>query len=342
MEDISEFQVKEVADRILNNFSSPFILKEEEFFTSPSIGISLYPGDGQDEETLTKNADKAMYLAKKRGKNNYQFYIYEDEDILDRKIKLEQGLKRALKKNEFQLNYQPKINLKTGKIYGVEALLRWHHSELGLISPVEFIPIAEEIGMIIRIGKWVLEEACKQNKEWQASGIWIKMAVNVSAVQFEDNFFVEKVKDILAESQLSPMYLGLEITESVMQNINHSAAIIHALKEIGVKVSIDDFGTGYSSLSILNTLPIDLVKIDKSFVNEIITNSNTASLVKTMIEMGKSLNFDLVAEGIENQQQADFLIQNGCHFGQGYFYCPPLPAAETEKFINKNLELLRT
>lgn len=213
-------------------------------------------------------------------------------------------------------------------------MLRWN---LGLISPMEFIPIAEETGMIIPIGKWVLQKACKQNKVWHTSGFSTKMAVNVSALQFDDQRFVEIVKEVLFENQLSPKYLSLEVTESIMQNINQSTAIITELKNLGVELAIDDFGTGYSSLSVLNNLPINTIKIDKSFVNEIMTNSNTASLVKTIIEMGKSLKFDLVAEGIENEQQAEFLIENGCRFGQGYFYRQPLTADETENLLRKQL-----
>ncbi|MFD1739571.1 EAL domain-containing protein [Bacillus salitolerans] len=337
MEEVNETQVREIAEKILNSFSTPFTLNEEDFFTSPSIGISLFPADGQNINTLIKHADTAMYLAKKRGKNNYQFYIQEDQNILDRKTRIEQGLKKGLYNNEFYLQYQPKVNLETGEVYGAEALLRWQHPELGVISPVEFIPIAEETGMIIPLGKWILRNACKQNKSWQQSfGSRIEMAVNISSLQFEDSQFIETVKEILEESQLSPQYLGLEITESVMQNIDYSSCIIQELKNLGIKISIDDFGTGYSSLSVLNQLPIDVVKIDKSFVNEIMTNSNTASLVKTIIEMGDNFKFDLVAEGIENKQQAEFLIQNGCQFGQGYYYSKPLPANEFEKLYFKS------
>ena len=340
IEDTDQIEVKEIAERILNKFTTPFILKGEELFTSPSIGISFYPIDGQDTNALIKNADTAMYLAKKRGKNNYQFYIHEDQHILERKIQLERGLKTAIMNNEFALNYQPKVNLKTGNIYGVEALLRWKHPKLGLVPPVEFIPIAEETGMIIPIGKWVLNEACKQNKKWQSDGIWVDMAVNASSLQFEDKRFAELVKAALVGNELSPEYLSLEITESVMQNIKQSSATIHELKRIGVKVAIDDFGTGYSSLSVLNNIRIDSVKIDKSFVNEIMSNSNTASLIKTMIEMGGNLKFDIIAEGIENESQAEFLIQNGCLFGQGYFYSPPLKNGEIEMLLKNEKNVL--
>ncbi|WP_174727683.1 bifunctional diguanylate cyclase/phosphodiesterase [Mesobacillus harenae] len=345
LEDVDELIVREISDRIIEAFSTPFMIKNKEFYTSASIGISLYPLDGQDKETISSKADTAMYLAKKRGKNNYQFFIHEQGDILDRKIKLEQNLRRALKNNEFYLEYQPKLELETGEIYGVEALVRWKHPELGIIAPTEFIPIVEESGLISNFGSWILNEACKQNKKWHESGIRIKMAVNVSALQFEDANFVETVRQVLSRHQLPPQSLGLEITESVMQNIERSSIIIHELKLLGVKISVDDFGTGYSSLSVLSNLPIDLVKIDKSFINEILINANTASLVKTMIEMGQNLGFQLVAEGIEKKQQAEFLMNHGCRFGQGYYYSPPLAAAEVEKMLKaplvKSSELVR-
>jgi diguanylate cyclase (GGDEF)-like protein/PAS domain S-box-containing protein len=334
--------VKNLAEGIINSFTSPFNLEGDEFITSPSIGISVYPKDGHDKETLTRHADTAMYMAKKRGKNNFQFYNNEKEEIRQRNNKLEQGLKRALVNKEFQLHYQPKVILKTGKIFCVEALLRWTHPELGEIPPTEFIPIAEESGMIIPIGSWVLHEACKQNKLWQESGIDISVAVNVSTIQFEDPRFIEIVKDALFNSQLAPGNLILELTESVMQNITNSNTIINTLKSLGVKIAIDDFGTGYSSLNVLNKLTIDLVKIDKSFVNEITSSTNSASLVKTMIEIGENLQFDLIAEGIENKQQADFLIQNDCRFGQGYLYSPPLPAGEVESLLLKQYIIRET
>lgn len=253
----------------------------------------------------------------------------------DRKLTIEHGLKRAIERQEFELYYQPKIVLKTGKIYGVEALIRWNHPELGLLPPLEFIPIAEENGMILPIGNWVLQEACRQTKLWQESGTWIQMAVNVSGLQFEDNCFVEKVRKTLFEHQLFPEYLELEITESVMQNIDRSSIIIEDLKSSGVKISIDDFGTGYSSLSLLTGLPIDIVKIDKSFITDMMLRPNASILVKTIIEMGKNLNFDLIAEGIETIEQRNSLIEKGCLYGQGYFYSRPVQRKEIEALLTK-------
>ncbi|WP_187254652.1 putative bifunctional diguanylate cyclase/phosphodiesterase [Alkalicoccus halolimnae] len=337
LDDIEKPEVSKIAARILNEFSTPFELEEGELFTTPSIGISLYPRDGENIAALTKKADNAMYLAKKRGKNNFQFYVYENEDIMERRLKIEQGLKAALDNSEFELHYQPKIVLTSGEICGVEALLRWRHPELGVISPLEFIPVAEETGFIRKIGEWVIKEACRQNKLWQKSGLYIKVAVNVSSIQFEDDLFAERIRQALMESQLSPEYLGVEITESVMQNVELTSVTLHELKQLGVKVSVDDFGTGYSSLSVLSKMPIDLVKIDKSFIDEMLTDSNTASLVKTMITMAEDLELDIIAEGIENEQQVTFLIENGCQFGQGYLYSPPIPSAETEKILKQQL-----
>lgn len=335
LENTEESKVQEVAEQISGLFMKPFVLNEKEFFTTTSIGISMYPDDGKDVNSLMKHAYKAMHAAQKSGYNNYQFYVREDDHILDRKIKIEQGLKRALHNNEFELYYQPQVHLKSKRIVGVEALLRWRHPELGNISPYEFIPVAENTGMIIPIGKWVIQEACKQIRIWQSAGNRIKIAVNVSALQFEDHQFIELVNDSLSRNLLPPKYLELEITESVMQKINQSFAIIAKLKNIGIKVSIDDFGTGYSSLSVLSSLPIDVIKIDKSFVQNMMSNENTASVVKTIIEMGSNLNFGLIAEGIETEEQAEFLMQNGCHLGQGYLYSRPVTKEEIEELLNK-------
>jgi diguanylate cyclase (GGDEF)-like protein/PAS domain S-box-containing protein len=338
LEEMEKTEVEKLSQHIVDTFTAPFIINNEEFFTSPSIGISLYPGDGIGSEALIKNADTAMYLAKKRGRNNYQFFVSISEDILDRKIKIENGLRRAIEYHELHLHYQPKVDLKTGKWQGVEALLRWNHPNFGFVSPAEFIPAAEKTGLIVPIGKWALETACRQLKTWQEQGLpEITVAVNVSAIQCQSGNFVKMVEEILSKHQLEARFLELEITESVMQDIKESYNKIVQLKKIGVKISIDDFGTGYSSLSVLNRLPIDFVKIDKSFVDKVMTNDHTASLVKTMIQMGASLNFELIAEGIEEEQQAKFLVENGCQMGQGYFYSRPLPQEEIEVLLKEEL-----
>ncbi|PTL38201.1 putative bifunctional diguanylate cyclase/phosphodiesterase [Alkalicoccus saliphilus] len=336
-EDIEEAGAIDIATRILDQFNSPFLLEGGKFFTTPSIGISMYPKDGKDTAALIKHADNAMYIAKERGKNNFQFYIYEDKDIFDRKVKIERGLNDALINGELELHYQPKVYLPSGKPYGVEALIRWKHPELGMIPPIEFISIAEKTGFIKKIGDWVIQEACAQAKSWKNSGLNVKMAVNVSSVQFEDDFFVEKIRQALTDSGLPPEHLGLEITESVMHDLERTTATLHELKRLGVKVSVDDFGTGYSSLNVLSSLPIDLVKIDQSFIREVLTDPNKASLVKSMITMVEDLEFDLIAEGIENELQVNFLTKNGCYLGQGYLYSPPLPAEEVEKILKQQL-----
>lgn len=233
--------------------------------------------------------------------------------------------------------YQPQYDLITGKIKGLEALLIWKHPEYGYVSPAEFIPIAEETGMIIPIGKWVIQTACRQNKKWLDKGLILRMAINVSPLQLENPGFLEGVIQVLHETKLPPELLELEITESIMQNFKVASEVIQELKQIGIKISVDDFGTGYSSLNVLNRLPIDFVKIDKSFVDEIPSNNNTASLVKMIIDMGEILKFDLIAEGIEKGQQSDFLKQNGCRYGQGYLYSPPLETEEVEKLLTKQL-----
>jgi len=337
LENVEKPQVINIAERIISTFTNPFIIKNQEFYISPSIGISMYPDHAQSGETLIKSADSAMYVAKKRGKNTYQFFDHEPETVLDRKIKLENSLRKAIDQNEFTLFYQPQFDLLSGKIKGVEALLRWKHPEYGYVSPAEFIPIAEETGMIIPIGKWVIQSACKQNKKWLDQGIILRMAINVSPLQLENPGFLESVKQVLHETKLPPELLELEITESIMQNFKVASEVIQELKRLGIKISVDDFGTGYSSLNVLNRLPIDFVKIDKSFIDEIPANNNTASLVKMIIDMGGILKFDLIAEGIEQGQQSDFLKQNGCRYGQGYLYSPPLEAEKVEELLSKQL-----
>ncbi|WP_235822075.1 sensor domain-containing protein [Gottfriedia luciferensis] len=329
-------KVIEVAKSILREFATPFDVDHLEFFVTPSIGISMYPADGEDEETLIKNADTAMYLAKERGKNNYQFYSSKLAELATQKMDIEKWLRRALEKDELKINYQPQIDLETNEIIGVEALLRWHHPEKGMISPADFIPLAEETGLIVPIGKWILKEACLQNKKWQEEGFKpIPIAVNISVRQIQDEEFIESVTRILDEVGLKPNLLDLEITESIMQDIEKSTNVLNQLKKIGLKISIDDFGTGYSSLSYLKHLPIDSIKIDKSFVDDIINHSTKGEMVKTIIDMGHNLNFNVIAEGIEKKEQVEFLKQNQCNIGQGYFYSKPIPVNDLEKLLSR-------
>lgn len=336
LEDIDKENASQVAKRILNEFSHPIQVNNEEFFVTPSIGISIYPTDGSDEETLIKNADTAMYQAKELGKNNYQYYTNNLDGISTWKMKVENWLRRAMEQNQMTLHYQPQIDLVTGEIVGVEALIRWNHPEYGYIAPSEFIPLAEETGLIVPLGKWILREACERRKAWKDAGFDdFPIAVNVSVRQFQDEQFIQFISNMLKEVGLEANYLELEITESLMQNLENSTILLNQLKSLGVLLSIDDFGTGYSSLSYLKHLPIDKIKIDKSFVDDIIYHSNQGMMVKTIIDMGVNLKFTVIAEGIETEEQVKFLTRNACQVGQGYYYSKPLSAKKLEEFLAK-------
>lgn len=335
LENTNIVKIEVIAKSILQAFTVPFSLHGKDIYTSPSIGISRYPYNALEGKTLIKQADDAMYVAKSKGKNGFQFFVNYDDDKIHRRILLEQGLRKAIELNQLLLYYQPQVNLKTGEIVGVEALLRWEHPELGLISPMEFIPLAEETGLIIPIGNWVVQKACEQASAWEKSGLPIKVAVNVSPIQFEDKSFIENIEKALHDNTLSPHYVEIEITEGIMQKVECSIEILNKLKELGVKISLDDFGTGYSSLSVLSLLPIHYLKIDKSFVNGISFNSKTASVIKTIIEMGINLHFEIIAEGIEDRKQAEFLNKYGCQYGQGYLFYQPLPLNELETLLRK-------
>jgi diguanylate cyclase (GGDEF)-like protein/PAS domain S-box-containing protein len=337
LKDVDKENTSQVAKRILNEFSNPFEVNSEEFYVTPSIGISIYPTDGNDEETLIKNADTAMYQAKERGKNNYQFYSIISGGISNWKMKLENWLRRAMEQNQMTLHYQPQVDLRTGKIVGVEALIRWNHPEYGYIAPSEFIPLAEETGLIVPLGKWILREACERRKAWKDAGFRdFPIAVNVSVRQFQDEQIIPFISDMLEEIGLEANYLELEITESLMQNLENSTIILNQLKKLGVLLSVDDFGTGYSSLSYLKHLPIDKIKIDKSFVDDILYHSNQGMMVKTIIDMGMNLKFGVIAEGIETEEQVKFLTRNACQIGQGYYYSKPLSAEKLEEFLIKS------
>ncbi|MFD2446895.1 putative bifunctional diguanylate cyclase/phosphodiesterase [Bacillus sp. CGMCC 1.16607] len=324
-----------VSESLVKAFTKPFL--GNDYVVTPSIGVSLFPENGRDAETLLKNADTAMYLAKERGKNNYQFFDSKLDELKVRRMQIESGLRRAIEHHEFTLFYQPKVELQTGKMTGMEALLRWEHPQLGPISPGEFIPIAEETGQIVAIGEWVLRSACLQNKKWQDKGFSaICVSVNVSVLQFQHSHFIKIVRNVLEESRLHPKYLELEITESIMQDIQESTSILNDLRTLGVRTSLDDFGTGYSSLHILKKLPIDTIKIDKSFIDDILDPANQ-SMVKAIINIGLNLKLNVVAEGIEHEHQMNVLKENKCSMGQGYFFAKPVNTNEFEKFFSDGM-----
>ncbi|MGJ9385907.1 putative bifunctional diguanylate cyclase/phosphodiesterase [Salipaludibacillus sp. CF4.18] len=333
LSDATEENCIKVARKILKEFSKSFSVAGHEMTVTASIGISLYPEHGEDRESLLKNADAAMYLAKGNGRNKFRFYNSKLNEIMVRKMKIDSELRKAMENNEFHLVYQPKINLQSREIIGMEALLRWNSTELGSVSPVEFISIAEETGQIVAIGEWVLETACKQNKRWQEAGFpLLCVSVNVSVRQFQQNAFLETVKGVLQNTGLEPQFLELEITESVMQNKAESTELLKGLRKIGVKTSIDDFGTGYSSLNILRELPIDTIKIDKSFIDGIL-DSASESMIKTIMDIGLNLNLEVIAEGIEHECQVEMLEKYNCRFGQGYLFLKPTDRAGFEKYL---------
>lgn len=321
------------AEKIIQQLEAPFQIDGRNVFVSTSIGISLYPIDGEDLEVLLKNADQAMYQAKERGGNHYHFYEQELGVIHSKRSTCEQSLQTAIEHNELYLMYHPKFHIPTGKIIGVEALLRWDSRELGSVSPNEFIPIAEESGQIIAIGKWVLQTACLQMKKWQSAGMEpVPIAVNISAVQFHQEDLVTMILDILHQNELKAKYLELEITESALMNNSLSCMEkLYALKREGVKISIDEFGTGYSSLNYLHKSPVDTLKIDKSIIKDISTFISESSIIEAIMAMSHSLKLSVIAVGVETHEQLTFLERVGCQNIQGYLFSVPLTAELFEK-----------
>ena len=330
------------AEKMLLALGAPHSIAEKELHITASIGISIYPDDGRDAETLIKCADTAMYYAKDKGRNNCQFFTQDMNVRAVERQFLEGSLRRALKRREFVLHYQPKINLETGAITGVEALIRWRHPERGLIPPALFVPIAEDCGLIVPIGRWVLREACGQAQAWIDAGLPpMPVAVNISAVEFQSDEFLERVRATLKETRLNPRYLELELTESVlMQDAEATAPALTALKALGVRLAIDDFGTGYSSLSYLRQFPIDTLKIHQSFVREITAGSRDDTIVSAVISMGKTLKQRVVAEGVETGEQLAFLQRQHCGEGQGYHFSRPVSAEEFVTLLKTKKELI--
>ena len=323
------------ARKILAALMRPYRIGEHDLTVTASVGLSTYPADGHDAETLIRNADAAMYWAKKNGRNNYRFFDSGQDAPVDNWISVEAGLRLALERQEFVLHYQPKVNLQTGAITGAEALLRWQHPVRGLVPPLEFVPIAEGCGLILPIGQWVLREACRQARAWQDAGLPpIPVAVNVSSLEFRSKDFIQHVRTILEETRLESRCLEFELTESVlMQHASASASALSTLKSIGVRLAADDFGTGYSSLSYLKMFPIDCLKIDQSFVHDIVTENDDATIVSAMIAMAKGLQRQIIAEGVETHEQMAFLQAHGCDQAQGYYFSRPLIAQEFAKLL---------
>jgi len=334
VENADEANVRNLAERILNEMNRSILLHDHELVVTLSIGISMYADGNCDEEALIKQADLAMYLAKEKGKNNYQFFTDALEKKMTRKLQIENALRKAIEQDEFELYYQPQVNIKTEELVGLEALIRWN-SPFGFVSPAEFIPIAEDTGLIIPIGEWVIKEACRQIKQWERKGFpKIKVSVNVSARQFKDPHFGRKVKTILEEVKVDPCCFEIEITESVMMNIEESSMLIQELKKLRVKIAIDDFGAGYSSLNVIKNVEIDTLKIDKSLIDDVTGNGRNMSILTAIIGVGISLNTEVIIEGIESKEQVEILKAFDV-VGQGYYFSRPYPPDQLEHLLNK-------
>ncbi|MFC7686959.1 EAL domain-containing protein [Ureibacillus sp. GCM10028918] len=327
---------RRVADRIVDVFEEKFILEKIQCYITPSIGITVYPTHGKNVSELLKYADGAMYQSKKEGGNQYSFYNSSVEHTNNERFTLEYHLRKALENNEFSLHYQPKINLSTNKIVGAEALIRWNNSELGMVQPDKFISIAEETGLIIPIGDWVIRKACEQLIYWKEEGLnECTIAVNLSIRQLYKPNFISQVKKIIDETGINPSLLELEVTESMTIDVEIAKKILDELKTLGVKLSIDDFGTGYCSFNYLKHFPFNNVKIDRSFVNDITHNTQSETLVKIIILMAKTIGFKVVAEGVETQEQIEILRKLNCDEVQGYFFSKPLPPLEFERYFEQ-------
>lgn len=330
-----------VIQKLTKSLARPFVIEEHELFVSVSIGITLYPDDGHQASTLIKNADIALTRAKSAGRNNSQFYKPTMGDQVDRRLLLEKNLRQALDKQEFILHYQPKISVREHKIVGMEALVRWNHPESGMVSPGEFIPVAEECGLIIPMGAWILSMACRQTQAWLEAGFGpLKVAVNLSPRQFRQHGLHEMIQKTLQETGIPPESLELEVTESMMvESVEDAIHLLNKLRSLGLSIAMDDFGTGYSSLRYLKQFPIQTLKIDQSFVRDLNHDINDTAIIHAIIAMSKSLKLRVVAEGVETQEQLDFLRENGCDEIQGYFYSRPLTADAFVRFLQEKKTL---
>jgi diguanylate cyclase (GGDEF)-like protein len=327
--------VATLARRILDILAESYALSGQDVYTTTSIGIALFPEDGERVQQLLKNADAALRHAKRQGKNTFRFYSPAMNAGAERRLALESDLQKALDRDELLLHYQPTVAMDTGRPVGFEALLRWNHPRLGLVAPGDFVPLAEETGLIVPIGEWVLSTACAQGRRWREAGLpALRIAVNLSARQFWQEDLAPTVGRILVETRLDPRMLDLELTESTfMQDAEATVAALRSLKEMGLTLSVDDFGTGYSSLAYLQRFPLDALKIDRSFVRDVTQNPDSAAITRTVISMARGLNLRVVAEGIEDADQYAFLKTEGCHEGQGYYIARPMPAADVPAFV---------
>ncbi|HAX86268.1 MAG TPA: GGDEF domain-containing response regulator [Cyanobacteria bacterium UBA11370] len=333
----------QIAETILESFSQTFALGDREIFITASIGMALYPRDGTHIEQLLNRANKAMFQAKQQGGDQYQFYSAVLNIGSSDRVSLQTSLRYALERQELQVYYQPQVSLQTGQIMGAEALVRWQHPERGFISPDKFIPLAEETGLIIPIGEWVLQTACQEIKNWHMAGFSsLRLAVNLSARQFNQSNFRQRLVSILMASDLHPKYLELELTESMLvENIEVVIRRLNALRALGVEIAIDDFGTGYSSLNYLQQFPFDVLKVDQGFVRNIMNNSNRAAITKAIIQMAKILNLKVIVEGVETDSELSFVCEHDCDIMQGYLFSRPLQAKEFENLLisGKSLSL---
>nr|WP_075806481.1 GGDEF domain-containing phosphodiesterase [Pseudomonas putida] len=331
------YEAAELAQSILDDLEAPFALDLQEIRLRATIGITLFPEDGDSTEKLLQKAEQTMTLAKSRSRNRYQFYIASVDSEMRRRRELEKDLREALSRNQLYLVYQPQISYRDQRVVGVEALLRWQHPELGMVPPDQFIPLAEQNGNIVVIGEWVLDQACRQLREWHDQGFTeLRMAVNLSTVQLHHSELPRVVNNLLQVYRLPPRSLELEVTETgLMEDISTAAQHLLSLRRSGALIAIDDFGTGYSSLSYLKSLPLDKIKIDKSFVQDLLEDDDDATIVRAIIQLGKSLGMQVIAEGVETAEQEAYIVAQGCHEGQGYHYSKPLPARELTAFLKQ-------
>jgi len=336
LEDIEESNdIITITQKILRIMAQPIMIGKDEFYTSFSIGVAIYPDDATDAESLLKNADSAMYRVKEEGRNNYQFYTQDMTARALERIQLETQLRKAIENHEFELYYQAQMDLSSQKIIGMEALIRWRHPQLGIIPPAKFIPLAEDTGLIIKIDDWVMEEGIAQWAKWLEKGIDPgKLSLNLSQLQLDTNNFMEKITRLIEQYTIDPKRIILEVTESqIMKNPKRAIGLLKELNTLGIEVAIDDFGTGYSSLSYLKQLPINKLKIDQSFIHDIPEDMDDMEITRTIIAMSKGLHLNIIAEGVETKEQSDFLTQNGCSQIQGFLYHKPAPKSDVEKFL---------